>query len=103
MVPLIYRVRNESAHGQKVPDPRFAHVSHPLDCSVCLLDVLAEAVTFIIRKTVIEILRHGLREKFKDRNAREEFWLLEYGLDNTQSKKRLRALDSLGPKCPPKA
>jgi hypothetical protein len=103
VVPLIYRVRNESAHGQKVPDPRFAHVSHPLDCSVCLLDVLAEAVTFIIRKTVIEILRHGLREKFKDRNAREEFWLLEYGLDNTQSKKRLRALDSLGPKCPPKA
>lgn len=100
VVPLVYRVRNESAHGQKVPDPRFAHVSHPLDCSVCLLDVLAEAVTFIIRKTVIEILLRGFREKFKDRKAREEFWLLEYGLDNAQSKKRLRVLDSLIPRIP---
>jgi len=92
VVPLIYRVRNESAHGQKVPDPRFSRVPHPLDCSVCLLDVLAEAVTFIIRKTVTEILCRGFREKFKDRSTREEFWLLEYGLNNKQSKKRLGEL-----------
>ena len=96
-IPLIYKVRNESAHGQNVPDPRFAWVSHPLDCSVCLLDVLAEAVTFVIRKTIIEVLRRGLRDKFKDRNSREEFWLLEYGLNNKQSKKRLRELDSVMP------
>jgi predicted amino acid-binding ACT domain protein len=103
VVPLIYRVRNESAHGQKVPNPRFTHVSHPLDCSVCLLDVLAEAVTFIIRKTVIEILRRGFRDKFKDRGTREDFWLREYGLNSKQSKKRLSEMDSSNPKCPPKA
>jgi hypothetical protein len=60
--------------------------------------VLAEAATFIIRKTVIEILRKGLRDKFKDRDAREDFWLYQYGLDKNQSKKRLREMnDSLKP------
>jgi hypothetical protein len=58
---------------------------------------LAEAATFIIRKTVIAILQFGFREKFKDRDARDDFWLYEYGLDNKQSKKRLRDMrDRLG-------
>ncbi len=92
MLPLIYEVRNSSAHGQKVPDPHFIQVSHPFGNTVCLLDVLAEAATFIIRKTVIEILRRGFRTKFKDRDTREEFWLLEYGLNHKQSKKRLKEL-----------
>lgn len=97
VLPLIYDVRNSSAHGQKVPDPHFAQVPHPVNRTVCLIDVLAEAATFIIRKTVIEILRRGFRERFKDRNTRDEFWLREYGLNGKQSKKRLKELKaSLG-------
>jgi hypothetical protein len=95
MVPLMYAVRNASAHGQKVPGSHFNPVAHPFG-TVVGLDALAEAATFVIRKTLTEILRHGFRERFKDRNARENFWLYEYGLNGKQSKKRLKEMhDSL--------
>jgi hypothetical protein len=93
MVPLIYDVRNASAHGQKVPDLHFIPVPHPLGPGVVGIDALAEAATFIIRKTVIEVLKHGWRDRFKDRSAREDFWLYEYGLDKKQSRKKLRELE----------
>jgi hypothetical protein len=89
MVPLIYDVRNASAHGQKVPDSHFSHIAHPLG-TVPGVDVLAEAATFVIRKTVIEILRCGCREEFKNRQGREDFWLYKYGLNGKQSTARLK-------------
>jgi hypothetical protein len=59
--------------------------------------VLAEAATFIIRKTVVEILRRGWRDMFKDRAARENFWLMKYALPKNQGTRRLKELrDSLG-------
>ncbi len=101
MVPLIYDVRNASAHGQKVPDLHFVPIPHPFGQGVVGLDALAEAATFIIRKTIIEVLKSGWRDKFKDRAAREIFWLYEYGLDKKQSRKRLRELEeSLKAGCP---
>jgi len=97
MVPLIYDVRNFAAHGQKAPDSHFSPVAHPFGTTIVGVDALAEAVTFIIRKTVIAILQNGFRERFKDRDARDDFWLYEYGLDKNQSKKRLRDMkDALG-------
>ncbi len=90
MVPLVYSVRNASAHGQRVPDSNFAQVAHPFGQAIAI-DVLAEAATFIIRKTVTEILKRGWREKFKDVKARECFWLYQFGLDKKQSVKRLAA------------
>lgn len=96
MVPLIYEVRNASAHGQKVPDSHFVPVPHPLGQGVVGIDALAEAATFIIRKTVVEILQRGWREGFKDRAAREKFWLMEYAIPKNQGTKRLKELkDSL--------
>jgi hypothetical protein len=56
------------------------------------LDALAEAATFVIRKTVTGVLRRGFRERFKDRNARENFWLYEFGLNGKHSKKRLKEM-----------
>lgn len=91
-VPLLYRVRNLSAHGQKVPDSHFGTIAHPFGGTV-EINVLAEAATFIIRKTIGGILQRGFRENFKSREAREEFWLYNFGLDKQQSKKRLRAMD----------
>ena len=42
--------------------------------------------TFIIRKTVIEVLKRGWQDKFKDRNSRDDFWLLTIsGSTNTAS------------------
>jgi hypothetical protein len=96
MVPLIYEVRNFSAHGLKVPDSHFRSRPHPFGQDAIGLDVLAEAATFIIRKTVIEILRRGWREEFKDRAGRENFWLTKFALPKGQCKKRMRELkDSL--------
>jgi hypothetical protein len=95
MVPLMYAVRNASAHGQKVPDSHFSPIAHPFG-TVVGLDALAEAATFVIRKTVTEVLRLGLRKRFKDLDARESFWLYEYGLNRKQSRKRLKEMyDSL--------
>jgi hypothetical protein len=91
MVPLIYEVRNASAHGQRVSDSHFRRVAHPFG-ETSGIDALAEAATFVIRKTVIRILERGLRDKFRDRDTREAFWLYEYGLDKHQSKKRLREM-----------
>lgn len=88
MVPLMYEVRNASAHGQKVPDSHFTRVAHPFG-AVIAIDALAEAATFVVRKTLTEILRRSLRERFRDRDARDDFWLYEYGLNCKQIKKRL--------------
>ncbi len=95
VVPLIYEVRNFSAHGGRVPEWLFKEVPHPLDGSASVLDVLAEAVTFIIRKTIIGLLSSGLRMEFRDRAARDQFWLYRFGLDNKQSKRRLQGLKDL--------
>jgi hypothetical protein len=92
-VPLIYEVRNASAHGQKVPDSHFSVNAHPFG-QAAQIDVLAEAATFVIRKTIIAILRGGFRDNFKHRDTREEFWLYEFGLDRKQSKKRLREMNT---------
>ena len=54
MVPLIYEVRNASAHGQKVPDSHFSPVAHPFGNTVGI-DALAEAATFIIRNDLLPL------------------------------------------------
>lgn len=92
MVPLIYEVRNASAHGQRVPDSHFVPIPHPFGQGVVGLDALAEAATFIIRKTVIEILKRGWRDEFRNRAAREKFWMMKYALPKNQGTKRLREL-----------
>jgi hypothetical protein len=94
MVPVIYEVRNASAHGQKVPDSHFSAVAHPFGQTIGI-DALAEAETFIIRKTIVEVLKRGWRDKFKNHSAREQFWLMEFGLPKGQCKKRMKELKDL--------
>jgi hypothetical protein len=94
MIPLVYDVRNFSAHGRKVPDSHFRSMPHPFGQDAIGLDVLAEAATFVIRKTVIEILRRGWREEFRDRTARENFWLMKFALPKGQCKRRMKELRS---------
>jgi len=81
--------------ARKLPIHILSRIPHPLGQGVVGLVALAEAATFIIRKTVIEILKRGWRDKFKDRDCRADFWLYEYGLDRKQSKKRLRELKDI--------
>jgi hypothetical protein len=94
MVPIIYSVRNFSAHGQQVPDSYFSSVAHPFGQTIGI-DALAEAASFIIRKTVVEILKRGWRDKFRDKKSRDNFWLYHFSLDKKQSVKRLAAVGLL--------
>jgi len=92
-VPVIYEVRNASAHGQKVPDSHFSPVAHPFGEAVVGIDALAEAATFIIRKTIIEILQRRWKDDFRDRAARDNFWLMKFALPKSQGAKRLREME----------
>jgi hypothetical protein len=72
MVPLIYAVRNASAHGQKVPDSHFSAVAHPFG-TVVGLDALAEAATFVLRKTVTEVPATWFSGKMQGPECTREF------------------------------
>ncbi len=91
MVPMIYAVRNFSAHGQRVPDSYFTPVAHPTFGSN-YVEILSEALTLIIRKTIVEVLLNKHRERFKDRNTQEDFWLHEYYLPKKQCKRKLNEM-----------
>lgn len=71
----LYELRNFVAHGDKVPDAFFQ--TYPrvgINGGVCKLDVLSEAVSFIIRSSLLKILRDGLLDHFVDAGPAENFF-----------------------------
>ena len=91
VVPQIYEVRNH-LHMARKSLTFIRPGAHPLGQGVVGLQVLAEAATFMIRKTVIEILKRGWRDKFKDQDAREHSGVMKYALPKNQGRRRLREL-----------
>ena len=79
VIPLVYRVRNESAHGQKVPDPRFAEFRIRWTAQSAYWTCLPRPSPSSSERLLLNYSARGFRDKFKDRDSREEFWLLEYG------------------------
>ena len=73
-------------------DSHFSPVAHPFGETVVGIDALAEAATFIIRKTIIAVLQRGWKDEFKDRDARENFWLMKFALPKKQGTRRLKEL-----------
>ena len=90
-VGKMYIVSNASAHGQKVPE-HFDQVAHPFG-EAAEIQILAEAATFIIRKTITDILLRGWKDEFKSGNTRGKFWLNEYGLNKRQSQERHKQME----------
>ena len=63
------------AHGDKIPDPFFQDVlRHGLNGDVVKAEVLMEAASFIIRKSLLKILRDGLLNHFTDASSAEAYF-----------------------------
>jgi hypothetical protein len=72
----VNEVRNDIAHGDKIPDRFFAPGGgrQTLNGVVNYLAVLEDALSFIIRESLLRILRNNLVEDFKDRHHYSLYW-----------------------------
>jgi len=88
MTNAMYNVRNHLAHGDRIPDLYFSNrVRDGLNGSGMFMEVLFEAVSFIIRTSLVKILREGLLDHFANASAAEAYF---DGHDLTNSKIRFR-------------
>ncbi|HLK02841.1 MAG TPA: hypothetical protein VKT53_00270 [Candidatus Acidoferrum sp.] len=72
----VNEVRHDIAHGDRIPD-RFFTVGGgrpTLSGFANYLTVLDDALSFIIRETLLKILRENLLEHFKDRHRYTQYW-----------------------------
>ncbi len=71
----LYELRNFVAHGDRIPDGFFQ--TYPrvgVNGGVCKAEVLSEAASFIIRASLLRILRDGLLDNFADAGPSEAFF-----------------------------
>lgn len=67
----LYDVRNYLAHGDKLPDDYFRH---NLRSGVTDLEVFTEGASFIVRTSLLKILRDNLLDHFADAGSAEAFF-----------------------------
>ncbi len=87
----LYNLRNMAAHGRKVPSEYLTPVPHMFGKAFGRAEILAEAASFIIRKTAIRILASNLLPHYANVRARENYWRY-YGLSRSQAKIKMRKL-----------
>src|SRR5262249_22955041 len=75
IVPDLYKMRNFIAHGDKIPDPFFQDILRDgLNGGVAKREVLLEAASFIVRTSLLRILRGGLLHHFADAGPAEAYF-----------------------------
>jgi hypothetical protein len=72
----LYSVRNYLAHGDRLPENYFTEARRPGigPDVVNLIEVLLEAQSFIIRKSLLKILREELVDHFADAGAAQDYF-----------------------------
>jgi hypothetical protein len=70
----LYAVRNYIVHGERVPDEFFAPLRQGPNGAVNRVSVLLEALSFILRKSILRVLKENLLEEFKDSPASRRYW-----------------------------
>jgi hypothetical protein len=70
----LYELRNSVAHGDKTPDKFFVEKRIGYGQSLNLADVLHEALSFIIRASLLRILEDKLLDHFADGPASEAYF-----------------------------
>lgn len=70
----LYKVRNYVVHGERLSEKFFVPRRQGINGDVNLVTVLIEALSFILRKSIIQVLRDGLLEAFKDKAASRRYW-----------------------------
>jgi hypothetical protein len=84
----IYTVRNCIAHGDRVPDDFFQRMMREgVGGELSVLQVLIEALSFIIRKSLLRILQNNLLQHFADA-ASSEAYFGAAGLTNAAIRQR---------------
>jgi hypothetical protein len=74
VVDDLYTVRNFVAHGDRVPDRFFQRKREGVGEELSVLQVLTEALSFIIRKTMLRILQGNLLQHFADAASSEAYF-----------------------------
>jgi hypothetical protein len=91
VVNALYNVRNFVAHGDRIPDLYLSNrVRDGINRAVKFMDVLFEAQSFIVRASLLKILRDGLLDHFADATASEAYFDAN-GLTNSRIRARRRA------------
>lgn len=70
----LYILRNYIAHGDRVPRRFFEPVRQSIGGPVRRVEVLTETASFIIRNSLLKILRDGLLEHFSDAGPAETYF-----------------------------
>jgi len=87
----VYKVRNFIAHGDKIPPALFSEARRKtFGEDVVTFEMLLEAVSFIVRSSLLKILRNGLLVHFADAIAAEAYFE-KYGLTKSKLKKLKKA------------
>ncbi len=90
VVPL-YEVRNFLAHGDRIPDKYFTDKARGgLNGPLHVVAALSEAESFIIRQSLLKILRDGLTAHFAGA-AENEAYFGGQGLTNSELQKKKKA------------
>jgi hypothetical protein len=85
----LYDVRNYLAHGDRIPNPFFTDILRSgFNGGVARMDVLLEAASFIVRSTLLKVLRDRLLNHFTDASAAEAY----FGPSLTNSALRLAGI-----------
>jgi len=72
-------MRNFMAHGDKIPDPYFTTTLRTgFNGPVKKTEVLLEAASFIVRASLLKILRDGLIQHFADAGPAEAYFGAEH-------------------------
>jgi len=75
IVNAIYNVRNHLAHGDRLPEFYLLEKARQgLGGPVVIRDVLLEAISFIVRMSLLKILREGLTNHFTSASAAEAYF-----------------------------
>jgi hypothetical protein len=83
-----YSVRNHLAHGDRIPDVYFlTHAREALNGGGEAIEVLFEAASFIIRTSLLKILREGLLNHFENAAGADAYFQAN-GLTNQQLRAR---------------
>lgn len=71
----IYCLRNNIVHGDKIPDHYYAEEGRKyFESSINKADMLMEAISFIIRRSLLKILKERLVPHFADGPASERYF-----------------------------
>ena len=90
IVDDLYRVRNFVAHGERIPDEFFQRTMRQgLNGALNVILVLNEAVSFIVRKSLLRIIQDNLLDHFASAETAEAYFAAA-GLTLNAIRQRLR-------------